>query len=59
MDEILTLEEISKYLKLSKTKLYNLVQQKKIPASKIGRNWRFKKSRIDVWLEKQENIRNS
>ena len=58
MDEILTFEELSKYLKFSKSKLYDLVQQKKIPASKIGRNWRFKKSKIDVWLEKQENIGN-
>jgi len=54
MDEILTFDELSKYLKFSKSKLYNLVQQKKIPASKIGRNWRFKKTKIDAWLERQE-----
>ena len=57
MDEILTFEEVCEYLKFSKSKLYNLVQQKKIPASKIGRNWRFKRSKIDTWLEKQENIK--
>jgi excisionase family DNA binding protein len=56
-DEILTFEETRRYLKFSESKLYQLVQQRKIPASKIGRTWRFKKSRIDTWLEKQENIR--
>lgn len=54
MDEILTFEETRKYLKFSESKLYQLVQQGKIPASKIGRNWRFKRSRIDDWLIKQE-----
>jgi len=47
MDEILTFEETAKYLKFSKSKLYQLVQTKKIPASKIGRAWRFKKAKID------------
>jgi excisionase family DNA binding protein len=52
MDEILTFEETLKYLKFSKTKLYGFVQKKKIPASKVGRNWRFKKVKIDEWLDK-------
>jgi len=55
MSEIMTFEEVCKYLKFSKSKLYNLVQQKKIPASKIGRNWRFKKSKIEAWFDKREN----
>lgn len=53
MDEILTFEEVRKYLKLSKSKLYEYVQKRRIPAYKIGRTWRFKKSRLDAWLEKQ------
>lgn len=53
-DEILTLVEAGKYLKLHKGTLYRLAQQRKIPVSKIGRVWRFKKSKIDAWLEKQE-----
>jgi excisionase family DNA binding protein len=52
VDEILTFEEAKRYLKFSRTKLYHLVQQGKIPASKIGRNWRFKKVKIDEWLDK-------
>lgn len=57
MDEILTLKETAKYLKLSKTKLYGLAQKRRIPVSKVGRAWGFRKSRIDAWLEKQENIK--
>ncbi len=55
MDEILTFEETRRYLKLGKSRLYQLAQQKKIPVSKIGRTWRFKKAKIDAWLEEQEN----
>jgi excisionase family DNA binding protein len=53
-DEILTFEEARKYLKVGKSRLYGLAQQKKIPVSKIGRTWRFKRSKIDAWLDKQE-----
>ncbi len=56
-DEILTLEEARKYLKVSRSKLYQLAQKNKIPVSKIGRTWRFKKSKIDSWLDKQEGDR--
>ncbi|MCX5716098.1 MAG: helix-turn-helix domain-containing protein [Candidatus Omnitrophica bacterium] len=50
-DEILTLEEASRFLKLSKSTVYNLAQQKKIPANKIGRSWRFLRSYLITWLE--------
>ena len=53
-DEILTLEETRKYLKISRSKLYQLAQQNKIPVSKIGRTWRFKKTKIDTWLDNGE-----
>lgn len=55
MKDILTLKELASYLKLSKSKLYAYVQQGKIPASKVGRLWRFRKSRINAWLDKQES----
>jgi len=56
-DEILTFEEAKNYLKISRSKLYQLAQQNKIPVSKIGRTWRFKKLKIDQWLDKQEGIK--
>jgi excisionase family DNA binding protein len=53
MEELLTLKELSKYLKISKPTLYKMVEQGKIPALKIANQWRFKKGDIDSWLETQ------
>lgn len=49
--EILTIEELAGYLKISKSTLYKLVREGKIPAQKVGRHWRFRKEAIDRWLE--------
>ena len=53
MEELLTLKELSKYLKISKPTIYKMVEQGKIPALKIANQWRFKRGDIDSWLEKQ------
>ena len=53
MEELLTLKELSKYLKISKPTIYKMVEQGNIPALKIANQWRFKKSDIDGWLETQ------
>lgn len=49
-DEVLTLDELAEYLKLSKSTVYKLVGEGKIPGQKIGRHWRFSKAVIDQWL---------
>jgi excisionase family DNA binding protein len=49
--EVLTIEELATYLKISKSTLYKLVREGKIPCQKIGRHWRFRKGAIDRWLE--------
>ncbi len=51
MDEVLTIKELSAYLKISKSTLYKLVREGKIPSQKVGRHWRFRKVAIDRWLE--------
>jgi len=48
---ILTVNEISDYLKIPKSTIYKLVREGKIPAQKVGRHWRFRKEAIDNWLE--------
>jgi len=53
MEELLTLEELSRYLKISKPTLYKMVEKGKIPALKIANQWRFKKEDISTWIEKQ------
>ena len=49
--DVLTIEELSFYLKISKSTLYKLVREGNIPSQKIGRHWRFRKGAIDHWLE--------
>lgn len=53
--EILTLEEVSHYLRMSKDTIYRMVQNSDLPGFKVGsKNWRFKKESIDEWLTNQE-----
>ena len=48
---VLTIEELSEYLKIAKSTLYKLSQEGKIPCQKVGRHWRFRKETIDRWLD--------
>ena len=50
LGDVLTIEELAVYLKISKSTLYKLVREGKIPSQKIGRHWRFRKGAIDNWL---------
>ncbi len=49
-DEIMTIEELSGYLKIPRSTLYKLVQEGKLPGQKIGKQWRFGKTSIDRWI---------
>jgi excisionase family DNA binding protein len=49
-DDIMTLEEVAAYLRLKPQTIYTWAQEKKIPAAKLGKEWRFKKSIIDEWF---------
>jgi excisionase family DNA binding protein len=49
----MTVRETAHYLKLNQMTIYKLAQQGKIPASKIGGNWRFNKDVLDRWLFEQ------
>ncbi len=58
MDKWLTLEQIAEYLQMSTSSIYKMAQAGRIPAYKVGRQWRFKKEEIDSWVEKQKVKRN-
>ena len=47
----MTLQEVAEYLQLSKDLIYRLAQSGKIPASKVGSRWRFRRERVDSWME--------
>ena len=51
--DIMTIKEVSAYLKLNEKTAYRLTLEKKLPAFKVGASWRFKKSDIDSWIKKQ------
>ena len=54
-DQVFTIQELSKYLRIAESSLYKLVREGKIPGQKIGKTWRFYKPAIDSWLsEKRE-----
>ena len=53
---LLTTVQVARYLKVDKFTVYRLVSQKKIPAFRVGNQWRFKRSMIDAWLMKNMNI---
>lgn len=49
--EVMDIAALSKYLGMGHSKIYALIREKKIPASRIGRQYRFTKSDIDAWLK--------
>jgi excisionase family DNA binding protein len=51
---LMTTPELAEYLRISKASVYRLVRQKQIPVSKVGRQLRFRKDTVDVWLSKGE-----
>lgn len=50
-DDIMTVSEVATYLKISEVTTYKLVQEGKIPAFKIGRSWRIKRSDLKEFIE--------
>lgn len=49
-DNILTIDEVAKYLRVSERTVYEWAQKGEIPSGKIGTVWRFKKSEIEKWV---------
>ncbi|HOJ34716.1 MAG TPA: PTS sugar transporter subunit IIA [Candidatus Hydrogenedentes bacterium] len=51
--EILTLEEVADYLRVSERTVYDWAQKAEIPCGKIGTSWRFRRSDIERWVEER------
>jgi excisionase family DNA binding protein len=52
MNEILTLDEMKKYLRVHEMTLYRWVKNGIVPGFKVGGRWRFKKSEVDAWIDR-------
>lgn len=48
--EVMTIEQLARYLQLTRSTLYKLVQARRVPGKKVGRQWRFQRGAIDAWL---------
>ena len=49
--EVMNIRQASQYLGVSPDTLYEYVGEQRIPAFKLGNRWRFKKSKLDQWME--------
>jgi two-component system, probable response regulator PhcQ len=55
--DLQTPEQVARYLNVNKFTVYRLINQKKIPAFKVGNQWRFKQAMIDAWVMAKSNMR--
>jgi len=53
-DEILTLIEVARLLKVAEKTVYTMAQQGDLPAFKVRGQWRFKRKDLDQWIEQQK-----
>lgn len=50
MERLLTIEEVAEYMQVSRFTVYRLAKGCALPATKIGRQWRFQRQEIEQWL---------
>jgi excisionase family DNA binding protein len=51
---ILTVRELAGYLRVHQTTVYRLLKEKKLPAFRVGADWRFNHEAIDRWMRGQQ-----
>lgn len=54
--EVMDIRQASDYLGISPDTLYKYASEAFIPAFKLGNRWRFKKSRLDEWMDQQSGV---
>lgn len=50
----LSVEEIAQHLGISKETVYRWLEKKRIPAHRVGKQWRFKPTEVDEWVRQGE-----
>jgi len=53
---LMTIEDLAEYLKVTRRTIYEWLKTNKIPAIKLVGQWRFKKDKIDAWLDNRANL---
>ena len=54
MAEIMTVREVSDYLRVHPATIYRLLKRNQIPAFRVGADWRFEIEAIERWQKKQQ-----
>ena len=52
--QLMTIEEVAQYLRVKRRTIYEWVKNHRIPAIKTVGQWRFKREKIDAWLDSQQ-----
>ena len=52
-EPLMTIDELARYMRVSRFTVYRLAKNHFIPGTKIGRQWRFQKEEIDQWVKDQ------
>ena len=52
-EEILNVNEVSRWLRIPKSTLYKLCSKGEIPCTKIGKHWRFDKAVLEYWFDRR------
>ncbi len=53
LQSCLTTDEVLSYLKVTPRTIYRLIRTGELPALRVGRQWRFRRTDLDAWLERQ------
>ena len=51
--EVMDIKALAQYLGMGRSKIYGLIRQRRVPASRIGRQYRFSKPLVDQWLKER------
>lgn len=54
--DVMTISEVSQYLRIARSSIYKLAQEGKIPCQKVGRHWRFRREALDRWLDASHSL---
>jgi len=54
--EVMDIRQASAYLGISADTLYKYASEGFVPAFKLGNRWRFKRSRLDEWMDRQSEM---
>lgn len=52
------IEEVAKYLKVSKDTIHRWIETKQLPTIHVGKKWLFRKEEIDIWLDSMKSTSN-